>query len=64
MVEHRETVVVDRGGGSGLAIAGGIAAVLLIVLAFLYFNGTFGGSGGSVAVDVPAVNVDVAPAGQ
>lgn len=58
----RETIVTS-GGGAGGVLAGILIVALVAVLAYFVF---FNGNGGSrtVDVDVPAVNVDVAPDGQ
>lgn len=60
----RETVIVDRGGSGGAgAIIGVVVVVALLLIGYLvFFNGE--PTGGSVDVDVPAVNVDVVPDGQ
>jgi uncharacterized membrane protein len=63
---ERETVVVtnnDGGGGPGALIAGVIVAAL-VVIGVIYFLNVNQGSGGTVDVDVPAVEVDVVPDGQ
>ena len=59
----RETVIVDRGGSGAGAIIGVVVVVALLLIGYLVlFNGE--PTGGSVDVDVPAVNVDVVPDGQ
>jgi hypothetical protein len=59
---ERETTVINTGGGGGGG--GAIAAVLVVlvlgVLAFLYFNGTFGGADKTdinINVGVPKVEI-------
>lgn len=53
---ERETVVVTDGGGGGLIIA--IIIALVVIIGVIYFvNANSGGQGGSVTVDVPAVDV-------
>ena len=52
--QEHETHIVERDGSSG--IVAGIAVVALLVLAFFLF---FNWNGGTVAVDVPTVTVDV-----
>ncbi len=55
----RETVVVTEGGGGGgggLIVA--IVIGILLVIGVIYFvNMNSGGEGGTVSVDVPAVDV-------
>ena len=59
----RETVIVDRGGSGAGAVVGVVVVVALLLIGYLvFFNGE--PTGGSVDVDVPAVNVDVVPDGQ
>lgn len=67
MIERdRETVVVTDGGGRGGLVAAIIVALIVIVGIIYFVNFNSGGQGGSVtldvpAVDVPEVNVDVNP---
>ena len=59
----RETVIVERSGGSAGVIIAVVAIIAVLVVGYLvFFNGQ--PSGGTVDIDVPAVSVDVVPDGQ
>lgn len=55
---ERETVVVtDGGGGSGGLIFAVIVALVVVIGVIYFVNLNSGGQGGTVSVDVPAVDV-------
>ncbi|WP_417582996.1 hypothetical protein [Pelagibacterium sp.] len=56
---ERETVVVtDGGGGRGGGLIFAIIIALVVVVGVIYFvNANTGGEGGTISVDVPAVDV-------
>ncbi|WP_127142606.1 hypothetical protein [Pelagibacterium montanilacus] len=57
---ERETVVVNGGGGGGggAGLIVGIVLAILVIVGIVYFvNMNSGGEGGTVSVDVPAVDV-------
>lgn len=60
----RETVIVDRGGSGAGLLVGIVLVVAMLAIGYLVFFNGDGAGGGSVDVDVPAVNVDVVPDGQ
>ncbi|MBJ3783562.1 hypothetical protein [Devosia sediminis] len=65
MEPDRETVIVDRGSGSGVGMLVGIVLIVaLLAIGYLVFFNNDGSTGGTVDVDVPAVSVDVVPDGQ
>jgi|TARA_A100001391_G_scaffold133570_1_gene92532 uncharacterized membrane protein len=58
MVEReRETVVVNSGGGGGGMIFAVIVALVVVIGVIYFVNFNSGGEGGTVSVDVPAVDV-------
>lgn len=58
MVEReRETVVVNGGGGGGGMIFAVIVALVVVIGVIYFVNVNSGGEGGTVSVDVPAVDV-------
>jgi hypothetical protein len=59
----RETII-ETGGGSGAAVIGGIALVLVVVVGLFFIFGNQNGGSRTIDVDVPAVTVDVKPDGQ
>ncbi len=65
MSNDRETVVVSGNGGSGAGwFLAGIIVLALVVVGFLYFNGTFSGGGGdSVELTIEAPEVPVPEGG-
>ncbi|AEQ52120.1 hypothetical protein [Pelagibacterium halotolerans] len=55
---ERETVVVTNGGGGGGGLIFAVIIALVVVVGVIYFvNVNSGGTGGTVSVDVPAVDV-------
>lgn len=57
---ERETVIVNGGGGGGggAGLIAGIAIAALIIFGVIYFvNANSGGEGGTVSVEVPAMDV-------
>lgn len=58
----RETII-ETGDGGAAGIVAGLVIVALVVVGFLFFFGTGGGSQ-TIDLDVPAVTVNVAPDGQ
>jgi hypothetical protein len=59
----RETII-ETGGGSGAAVIGGIALVLVVVVGLFFIFGNQNGGSRTIDVDVPAVTVVVKPDGQ
>jgi hypothetical protein len=54
---ERETVVVSDGGGGGGLIAAILIGVIVIIGIIWLVNANTGGQGGTVQVEVPAVDV-------
>lgn len=54
----RETVVVTEGGGGRGGLIAAIVVALIVIIGIIYFvNVNSGGQGGSITLDVPAVDV-------